>query len=176
MKNELRCVWITVGFFSIMELHTKKGELFLIDDEDYDLVKDTVWRADKDGYLRGWHKTLKKNVSIHRLIMGVLDCRRPLVDHKNGDVSDNRRFNLRLCTDSENNKNRVGFGKSKHLGVSVINVKTEESFKIRYTAKIRTPNGRIYLGSFKNEIDAANAYNEAAIKYHGEFARLNTFD
>lgn len=43
----------------------------------------------------------------------------------------------------------------------------------RWRARILVNGKRIYLGSFENEIDAAKAYDEAAKKYHGDFAGLN---
>jgi hypothetical protein len=43
----------------------------------------------------------------------------------------------------------------------------------RWRARILVNGKRIYLGSFENEIDAAKAYDEAAKRYHGDFAALN---
>lgn len=43
----------------------------------------------------------------------------------------------------------------------------------KWTAKIGVDYKSIYLGCFENEIEAAKAYDEAAMKYHGEFACLN---
>jgi len=61
--------------------------------------------------------------------------------------------------------NRIARGKRKYLGVS---------YNRKYIrAKISVNGKNINLGYFKTEIDAAIAYNEAAIKYHGEFANLN---
>lgn len=167
-----------------MELKTNKGEYFLIDDEDYELVKDITWCKNARGYIRGWCKNRKKRVSIHRLIMGVFDSRLPFVDHITGEPIDNRKSNLRFCTYSENNKNRKASGKSKFLGVSkhtsntkyklkcgTIKISSRTSFRCTLHIKKK----QIHLGLFDDEIDAAKAYNEAAIKYHGEFARLNTF-
>jgi hypothetical protein len=43
----------------------------------------------------------------------------------------------------------------------------------KWSSQIYKKNKKINLGLFTAEIEAAKAYNEAAIKYHGEFARLN---
>jgi len=90
------------------------------------------------------------------------------VDHRNHDTLDNKDNNLRICKHIENCRNirkRSGCT-SKHKGVSW-HKKLE-----KWIARIMF-NKAVYLGSFKNEIDAAEAYNQAALKYFGEFANLN---
>jgi hypothetical protein len=92
------------------------------------------------------------------------------VDHKNNDTLDNRRkFNLRWCTRSENQRNQKvrNDGSSKFKGVYWYNRHK------KYMAQIKVDKKDIFLGYFKTEPEAANAYNDAAIKYHGEFAKLN---
>ena len=168
-----------------MELKTKKGESFLIDDEDYDLVKDITWGTCV-GYFRGWCKERKKVIKIHRLIMGVWESGYPQIDHINRDKSDNRKCNLRFCTPSENSRNRNSRGKSKHVGVHIHYRKNKYTkkngdvvnypIKILFQARIFHNSKRINLGYFEKEIDAAKAYNEAAKKYHGEFVNLNIID
>jgi hypothetical protein len=92
-----------------------------------------------------------------------------LVDHENGDKLDNRRANLRFATNSENQCNRRKTEKtsSQYKGVCLCPEKTH------WYANIKHKGNKIWLGSFKNEIDAAKAYDRAAIKYFGKFARLN---
>ena len=65
-----------------MELKTKKGELFLIDDEDYDLIKHITW-CKNIGYVRGYCKIDKKLIYLHRVIMGVSKDKTKMIDHKN---------------------------------------------------------------------------------------------
>lgn len=169
-----------------MELFTKKGDSFIIDDDDYDLIKNYSWTVSKNGYVSTWDKINKKRMGIHRIIMGVSNTSYPIVDHINRDPRDNRKCNLRLCTYAENNKNRKAHGFSKYLGVAIhighykyINTKGELTMYKRkpgFVAQISIDGKVKNLGRFKTELEAAKVYNEAAKKHHGEFANLNTFD
>ena len=91
------------------------------------------------------------------------------VDHRNGNKLDNRKSNLRICSRSENQMNR---GKQKNntsgfKGVSQIKMNQ------KWVAYIKVNYKRIYIGCFLKKVDAARAYNMAALKYHGEFGLLN---
>jgi hypothetical protein len=94
-----------------------------------------------------------------------------LVDHRNHNTLDNRRENLRLATYVENGRNRRKLPRknksSKYKGVTF--------YKKRnlWRAVICTNGRSIQLGEFKSELEAAKAYDEAAMKYFKEFACLN---
>jgi len=109
-----------------------------------------------------------ETMRLHREIMNA--PKGLLVDHRNSDSLDNRRSNLRLATHSQNqfNKRKTKTNTtSRYLGV------TFDKSRGQWAAKIKHSNKRIWLGRFDSEIEAAKAYDEAAKKYHGEFARLN---
>ena len=107
-------------------------------------------------------------MSMHRKIMNAPDDL--LVDHQNRNKLDNRLANLRLATFSENMCNRIrdkSKASSKYIGVS-FNKRSK-----RWVCRIGHDSKSIWLGTFDNEIDAAKAYDEAAKKYHAQFAQLN---
>jgi len=107
-------------------------------------------------------------IYMHREIIEIADGL--LIDHKNQNSMDNRSANLRAATRTQNIRNRKKFsrpGVSKYKGIY------RDKIQKRWIARIMFKKKRIYLGSFRNEIDAAKAYDEAARKYHGEFASLN---
>lgn len=108
-----------------------------------------------------------KQLGLHREIMN--EPKGLFVDHKNNASLDNREANLRAATRSQNRQNvpKRKNASSQFIGVSFS--KEEKKWRARITNKGK----RIHLGRFDNEIDAAKAYDRAALKYYGEFARTN---
>lgn len=107
-----------------------------------------------------------RNVYLHRQIMNPPDGL--TVDHVDRNPLNNRRSNLRVCSQGLNNVNRL-----KRLGCSSIH---KGVFRRRkgWAAEIRTGGVRHYLGQFASEIKAAQAYNRKAIELYGEYAVLNS--
>lgn len=145
----------------------------IIDDEDANKVIGLRWylRRCPQHNDRFYASSCKqKNLHMHRLIMDVPAGDKNLfVDHKNGDGLDNRRSNLRICTLSQNMMNRVKLSLKKTTSI----YKGVGFHKGRFRAYIHANGGHKSLGYYDDQRDAAKAYNEAAIKYFGEFARLN---
>jgi hypothetical protein len=145
------------------------GKFALIDDEDWDLVKDYRWHFNKGyAYTSKWDPITKKNINIflHRMIMNAQLGQ--LIDHNNHNKLDNRRSNLSFCTHSQNSMNKLKQPdtSSQFKGVSWYKNKKKWLAQIFHYKKT-------YLGYFDNEILAAKAYNMAAKKLFGEFAKLN---
>lgn len=148
-----------------------QGMFALVDDEDFEWLNQWKWYAKKDSAtyyaVRG---SRNKTIRMHRLILGLTD-KNIFADHIDHNGLNNQRSNLRKATHTQNLRNKQKTGKgSKYLGVCRINNKGGST---TYRAIISVNNTTIYLGAFRIEEDAARAYNEAAIKYSGEFANLN---
>jgi hypothetical protein len=142
-----------------------------IDDEDWDLIKRYNWHlANKKGtiYIMAFDKINDKKVTI-QLARVILNAPKgKIVDHINGDTLDNRKHNLRLAdkrTNAQNMRSNKNTS-SEFKGVCWSKHKNKWRANIFYKKQI-------HLGYFKSEIDAAIAYNEAAKKFFGEYARLN---
>jgi hypothetical protein len=149
-----------------------RGLVALVDDEDAPRIGAHKWYALK---AKNHHYAVretgksegKRFVYMARVIM---NCQPPLqVDHIDGNTLDNRKSNLRICTSAENNWN-CGARRRNKSGLKGV---TTMGCGGKWRAEIQVSYKRIYLGRFNTPEAAGRAYDEAAMKYHGEFARLN---
>jgi hypothetical protein len=109
---------------------------------------------------------------MHRQIMGVSDPAIK-VDHRDGNGLNNCRLNLRLATNRQNVRNNRG--RKRRLGPYKGVHPSGRPLK-PWAAKITVDGKTVNLGRFTEPEQAARAYDAAARKHFGEFARLNLPD
>jgi hypothetical protein len=156
------------------EIYLSQGMKAVVDDDDYDYLMQFnwhLWRKKENPFYairHIWRDGKRTTTTMHQEILkppiGMI-C-----DHINGDGLDNQRRNLRICTHGNNAMNQSSHRRkstSPYKGVSLYND------GIRWRSRIKTKDKIYNLGVFESEIDAALAYNNAAIKMFGEFARCN---
>jgi len=156
-----------------MEIRLSPTKVTIIDDEDFELIKDFKWCFDGRYAYRRQHirmegrKQISQKIYLHKLLNQTpkgFDT-----DHINMDKLDNRKSNLRSSTRSGNeaNKPKKAGCSSQYKGVCW--------FKLRkkWKAEIRCNGKGNHIGLFDSETEAALAYNEKALEIHGDFARLN---
>lgn len=109
-----------------------------------------------------------RTIYMHRYILGlnIGDFRK--TDHINHSTLDNRRENIRKCTSSQNNRNRI-----PRKGSSIYKGVCWDKYHKKWQSRIRINRKTIVLGYFDLEKEAASTYNEAAKKHYREFACLN---
>jgi hypothetical protein len=155
----------------IRQVPISRGLFALVDDVDYESISKHVWTAQgtrRAGMFYAARYEGKKYIYMHRAILGLKSGQ--LCDHINGDGLDNRRENIRKCDTRQNNQNSrkpISGKTSIYKGVSY------DKASRKYYACIRVDGKSKRLGLYSSEIDAAKAYDAAAKKYFGEFARLN---
>lgn len=150
-----------------------QNQFAIVDDEDYEHLMQNKWHAilGTAGYYA--RRAIKRNgkhynLLMSRAILGIINSSL-IVDHKNRNTLDNRKENLRVCTNAENICNRKASrsSTSKYLGVSFLTKRK------KWEAQIGKNGKKYHLGQFNTEQDAAKAYDTAAKIYHGEYANLN---
>lgn len=153
---------------------TTKGHEVMVCDCHYDKVKDYSWHYVAGGYAGGGihlgpdpdnkGKYLSKGILMHRIIMDAPP--NMCVDHINGDPSDNRCSNLRLCTHAENMRNSK-VSKNNKSGLKGVSI-DKQGFWVAHICFNRV---RKYLGRHETAELAHKAYMDAARELHGKFAR-----
>ena len=124
-----------------MKCVLQNGDAFLIDAEDYERVSQHKWSVENSGYI---HSTYAgKHMRLHRFLLGNLP---KVIDHINGDKTDNRKCNLRVCENKENirnqklmNRNKTGF-----KGVCL------DKRRGKYESSITVDSKKKFLGYYEN--------------------------
>ena len=169
------------------KIQLTQGHVALVDDEDYDFINQFTWRLSKVRHLK-YAKTNKNKIKnkathylMHRMILNLPS--NLLIDHIDGNGLNNQKSNLRIATHNQNIWNSKGYGSSQYKGVYPF--RTKQKYKKKngeisiylsrtyYFSSIFKNGITYYLGNFKNEIDAALAYDKKAKELFGEFAYLN---
>ncbi len=156
------------------KIELTKGYEAIVDDEDFERVNQYKWHAferrdKKVVYAARTDHTPEgdKTIRLHRFIMNAPKDMQ--VDHVSGNGLDNRRVNLRNCTNSDNQKNRE---KNKNNTTGYKGVTLNKRLR-KFIPQITVNGENLYLGCYMTAKEAALAYNIAAKKYFGKFARLN---
>jgi hypothetical protein len=155
-----------------------QGKVAVIDDDDYELVIQYPWSAHKQG--NTWYAytnlctfingKLRRNITMHRLVMGDA-CIGLQVDHINHDGLDNRRScNLRTCNRSQNLQNSIKTTLSTTSSYKGVSWQKRDKC---WQSMIGVNGKPIHIGKFTIELEAAKAYDIAALEHFGQFACTN---
>lgn len=155
------------------ELKLSKGYVTIVDDDAPAGIVGAKWCALENG----WGKVYAMRTAsaggktqtllLHRVVAGASAGQ--YVDHINGDSLDNRRENLRVCTNSQNAMNR-GKQVNNRSGFKGVSWNKKAGC---WQAWIQVRGKRMWLGDFADKRDAAAAYDRAAREMHQDFACVN---
>jgi hypothetical protein len=161
------------------EIQLTQGYVALVDDRDFSRVNQFKWSAQidrrKDGYIHTIYA--KRNVTrkdgsqtvqyLHRLILNITDPETK-VDHKDHNGLNNQRYNLRKATHGQNQRNQ------RLYATSTSGFKGASWHKILEKWQGNIFDGKCKcIGYFSSKIEAARAYDAAAVKAFGKWACTN---
>ncbi|HEY5590690.1 MAG TPA: AP2 domain-containing protein [Paludibacter sp.] len=161
------------------EIKISKGFIALVDDEDYERVNQFNWNAINGKQTKYAVRCRKingkwRNQLLHLFILGYENkiAKNIEVDHEDHNGLNCQKYNLRICTSSQNGMNALPRknGTSKYKGVCFNKAANKFIAQVSYNKKV------IFLGYFNDEIEAARVHDVAAKKYHGNFSFLNFID
>ena len=144
-----------------------QGKQAIVDDEDFERVNQWKWCFHKGNNEKNAYAFRFNSIRMHRFILNVPKGLH--VDHINGDTLDNRKKNLRICTQLENNRNtpKRKDTTNKYKGIHFVKQRN------KWIARIQVNGKRIHSGYFNTQEEAARRYDEMAKIHFGNFARLN---
>mgnify|MGYP001616685408 CR=1 FL=1 len=152
-----------------------QGKFAIVDDEDFEYLNQHKWHACKRPTtwyaIRNIHKPDGKQTMI-RMHREILKPPSGLeTDHKDGNGLNNRRYNLRVATCSQNQQNRrkIRGRTSRFKGVYL------RRYNAKWGVAITVKRKTLHLGTFVSETQAAQAYDQAARTHFGEFAHVNFY-
>ena len=169
---------VTLTNLRIGNIPLTQAQVALIEDGDDDWLSDVKWCAQWAPSTQSFiavsrgPRPERLTIRMHRVIWEHHNEPIPdgfTVDHINRDTLDNRLSNLRLATNSQQSQNQ-GLRSNNTSGYRGV---CWDKRIGKWWARIQVDGKRMHLGHYDDPIDAALAYDAAAIEYFGEFAVLN---
>lgn len=152
----------------IYDSDSKEKSRAIIDNEDVEKVINYKWHQTTGGYIKNTELGM-----LHRYILNINnDNDNLVVDHINHNTLDNRKNNLRVCTQKDNVKNTI-IAKNNNSGVTGIGWMLSRN---KWRVRISLDHKQIYLGLFDDFEEAIRVRQEAEIKYFGEFRQRKIID
>lgn len=151
------------------EIKLTQNKIALVDDEDFDFLNQFKWFAHKVRHVYYADRDQDdKTIRMHRVLLNITD-KNIHVDHIDGNGLNNQKSNLRISSPKENNRNRR-LNKNNSSGYKGVSFDKKSK---KWVAYIKINYKHITLGRFDTKETAAKAYNDAALLYHKEFAKIN---
>lgn len=148
--------------------YTSKGEKFYFDLDDYNLIKDYCWFIDSNGYVvsNTFNSKKRKTVLFHSVVKQTT----LIIDHINHNTADNRKFNLRTATSSQNSMNR----KLRNDNTSGVTGVSWDRKSKKWHSRIGIDNHEISLGFYDDFNTAVIVRKQAENVYHKEYSYDNS--
>lgn len=152
---------------SIRYIPLTKGKYAIVDAADYERVARHKWCASGSGRrMYAYCHINGKTVALHRFLTNA--PKGMVVDHIDGNGLNDRQSNLRVCTQRQNLWNSRPKGRhSRYKGVCW------DKYRNRWVVYVRYEGRNIFVGRFRDEVEAARAYDRRAYECFGEYAYLN---
>jgi hypothetical protein len=148
-------------------VYATTGEAYKVDDNMFDMINQYSWNRTYMGAAQAYIDS--DRIYMHHLVLPRKD--NLIVDHIDGDRTNNQRSNLRLATYSQNSANR-----KKTHGTSIYKGVSWYEKQDKWVMKWYEGGRQLHGGYFDCEHDAAKAYNREMFRVHGEFAKLNVIE
>lgn len=151
------------------EISLTRGLVAVVDRDDYAPLSRFSWYALKcrSNYY-AYRSSGNKKISMARQLLNPSPGM--VIDHINHDTLDNRRSNLRICTKSQNSRNRVNFNPKSKSGIR--GVKWDARSR-NWSATIYVSGKTLYLGHFRDKMEAAEAASKARLTYFGSYGNYD---
>lgn len=166
-------IWTREG--EVLRVKTKDGREILMDAEDEHMLSVGYIGIRPNGYAWYCPMSSTKMSLLSRLIMKTdvgMCC-----DHINGNILDNRRANLRPCTNAQNSNNHKKHKNSTNIYKGVFyDPRADSNLRKRYRVQLRVGRKLYFVGRYTTAEEAARAYNAKALELSGPFARLNVLE
>lgn len=158
--------------YAMIPLHGRSGVFrgwSIVDIEDLEKVRSIAWTIDPRGYVAGRPAGFSSSITMHRWILFDGKKMPITIDHVDRNRLNNRKSNLRECSQAENARN-ARLSKNNTSGAKGVSLSFNGT---RWRARIWKDRHEIHLGVFDTREEARSAYDKAALKFHGAFASTN---